>query len=91
MKHKTALVISVLAVISPILSIAIMQFLESESLEAVLSGLLIGCIIGSALGIASLVISKGKYKLINALAIIPMCPLVLYLLLLIPYLTYSFS
>ena len=91
MKHKTALVISVLAVSSPIFSIAIMQFWESEFLEAVLSGLLIGCIIGSALGIVSLVISKGKNKLINILSIIPMCPLTMYLLLLIPYLTYSFK
>ncbi len=88
MKYKVALIISILALISPICSAVIMPFFEPEIAEAILGGLLVGCVIGSVLGIASLVISKCKSRLINAFSIIPMCPLALYLLLFIPRLFY---
>lgn len=86
MKQRFSLVISILAVISLICSMVIMLFIEPEVTESVFGGLLIGCIIGSALGVFSLIINKGKNKMITTFSIIPMLPLVLYLLLLIPYL-----
>ncbi len=84
MEHKFAYAISILAVILPICSIVISLFLEPEIVEAIFGGLIIGCIIGSVLGAVSMGISKGKSVFINTLSILPMIPLVLYLLLLLP-------
>ena len=86
MKHKYALILSIFAIISPICAVAVMFFTEPELVEAILGGLLIGCAVGSIFGAVSLVINKWKNKVISVLSIIPMCPLVIYLLLLIPYL-----
>ncbi len=86
MKYKYALILSILAFISPICAVAIMFFAEPELIEAILGGLLVGCVAGSVFGVVSLVINKWRNKFISALSVIPMCPLVIYLLLLIPYL-----
>ena len=84
MKIKYEFITSILALLSPILTVVALCFVEPELNEAVLGGLIIGCIIGSAFGVISLLINKSKSKTGKVLSIIPMCPLVLYLLMLIP-------
>ncbi len=89
MKNKITVIFCILALLSPIISVKVMLGIEPEVVEAVAGGLLVGCAIGSIFGIISLILNKGKQKLLSVLSIIPMCPLVLYLLLLIPYLSFK--
>lgn len=89
MKHKFALALSILALLSPIISVKVMLNIEPEVAEAIASGILVGCAIGSIFGIISLILNNGKRKPVTVLSIIPMCPLVLYLLLLIPYMSFK--
>lgn len=91
MKSKGKYLISILAVLSPIIAVLIMLLIEPEILEAILSGLLLGGLIGSAFGVVSLVMNKGESKLVTAISIVPMCFVVLYLILLLPYLLSSSS
>ena len=88
MKIKPEYVTSIISILAPICSILIMCVIEQELLEAIVGGLLIGCLIGSFFGIISLIINKCKSILVTIFSIIPMCPLVVYILLLIPYLMY---
>ena len=89
MKHKFALALGILALLSPIVSVKVMLNIEPEVAEAIASGILVGCAIGSVFGIISLILNKEKRKLVTVFSIIPMCPLVLYLLLLIPYMSFK--
>ena len=89
MRFKLALITSVFSILSPVFAIVIMCSIEQEFIEAVLSGLLIGCFLGTVFGIISLIFNKGKSKVIKIVSIIPMCPLAIYILLLIPQLFYK--
>lgn len=89
MKSKIPLILSVLALACPVVGILIMLPIEPEVTEAVLGGLLFGCVAGSILGALALVLNKNKKKLITVLSVIPMCPLAAYLVLAIPYLFYK--
>lgn len=89
MKIKLAVITSICSILSPICAMVVMCFFEQELAEAILGGLLIGCVIGTLQGIVALVLSRGKSKIVNVFSIIPMCPLVFYLLLLIPQLFYK--
>ncbi len=89
MKTKLAVIISIFSILSPICAIIVMCFLEQEITEAILGGLLIGCLVGTVLGVASLILNRGKSKIVKVFSVIPMCPLAIYLLLLIPYLFYK--
>ncbi len=86
MRFKLAVITSVFSVLSPICAIIIMCSFEQEVAEAIIGGLLFGCIIGTVLGVVSLILNKGKSKLVKIISIIPMIPLAIYLLLLIPWL-----
>lgn len=86
MRLKLAAITSVCSILSPICAIVVMRFFEQEFAEAILGGLLIGCLVGTILGIISLILNRGKSKIVKVFSIIPMCPLVVYLLLLIPQL-----
>lgn len=88
MNIKPEFVTSIISILIPICSIAIMYIIEQEFVEAIVGGLLIGCLIGSVFGIISLIINKCKSRLVTIFSIIPMCPLAIYILLLIPYLMY---
>lgn len=88
MKIKPEFVTSILSIFAPICLIATMCIIEQEFVEAIWGGLLIGCLIGSVFGIVSLTINKNKSRLVTIFSIIPMCPLAIYILLLIPYLMY---
>ena len=89
MRFKLAVFTSVFSILSPIFAIITMSFFEQEFAEAVLGGLLIGCLIGTVFGIISLFLNKGKSKVLKIISIIPMCPLIIYVLFLIPYLFYK--
>ena len=86
MKEKIPFVLSILALACPVVGILIMFQIEPEFAEAVLSGLLFGCVAGSILGALALILNKDKKKLVKALSVIPMCPLAAYMVLAIPYL-----
>lgn len=86
---KTILLLSILAVICPVIATAIMMQFEPEFVEALCGGLLLGCIAGSILGVVSLILNKRKSKIVTVLSCIPMCPLIIYLILFIPYLLYN--
>ena len=89
MKRNLALITSILSIVSPILAIVVMCFVEQELIEAILGGLLIGCLIGTFFGIISLIMNRGQSRIVSIFSIIPMCPLVIYIILLIPYLIYG--
>lgn len=86
MKAKIPLILSILALACPVIGIPIMCLIEPEVTEAVLGGLLFGCVAGSVLGAVTLILNKNKNKLVKVLSVIPMCPLAVYLVLAIPYL-----
>lgn len=89
MKAKIPLILSVLALACPVIGILVMCLIEPEVTEAVLGGLLFGCIAGSILGALALVLNKNKEKLVKVLSVIPMCPLAAYVVLAIPYFLYQ--
>lgn len=72
----------------PIIAVIIMCRIEKEFAEALASGLLIGCVSGSIFGILALVSNKSKSTLIKVLSVIPICPLVLFAALAIPYILF---
>lgn len=86
MKAKIPLILSILALVCPVAGILIMCLIEPEVTEAVLGGLLFGCVAGSIPGAAALILNKNKNKLVKALSVLPMCPLAAYIVLAIPYL-----
>lgn len=86
MKVKAPLLLGILALACPMIGILVMSLIEPEVTEAVLSGLLFGCVAGSILGVSALVLNKNKKKLVKVLSVIPMCPLAAYVVLAIPYL-----
>ncbi len=88
MRKRLAVIISVFSTLSPICAIFVMLFIEQELVEAVLSGLVVGCLIGTVLGIIALILNRGENRLVKLLSVIPMCPLVIYILLLIPQFIY---
>jgi len=89
MRSKIAVLTGILAVVSPILTIIGMCSVEQEFIEAVLSGLIFGCAIGTVFGIVSLILNRGESKIAKVFSLIPMCPLAVYLLMLIPMLLYQ--
>ena len=78
MKIKPEFVTSILSIFAPICLIVTICIIEQEFVEAIWGGLLI----------VSLTINKNKSRLVTIFSIIPMCPLAIYILLLIPYLMY---
>lgn len=88
MKPKTPVILSILAMLCPIIAAISMVAIEEELAEAVLFGLLVGCALGSVFGILALVFNKNRNKIVTALSIIPICPLVLYAVLAIPHFFY---
>lgn len=89
MKAKLPFILSILALVCPFVGILVMRQLEPEFAEALLGGLLFGCVVGSVLSVLALVLNKNKKKLVTVLSVLPMCPLAVYLVLAIPYLLYQ--
>ena len=89
MKRNLSLITSILSIVSPICSSVVMCFVEQELIEAIFGGLLIGCLIGTFFGIISLITNRGESRIVSIFSITPMCPLVIYIIMLIPYLIYG--
>jgi uncharacterized membrane protein YjjB (DUF3815 family) len=62
-----------------------MLIVEQERGEAIFAGLFIGSIVGSVLGIIAMILNKDKRKVVYVMSAIPMVPLVVFLLMAIPY------
>ena len=81
--HKLALVRS------PICIVGIMCMIETEIIEAVISGLVLGCMVGSVFSIIFWVTNKYKNKILRIISLIPLVFVGLYSLLFILYLAYK--
>ena len=89
LRNKVSKMVSYLAAASPFITIIITLFSEPEIAEAIIGGGIIGCAIGSILGIIALMLNRRNSKLVMVLSIFPMVPIGLFLLLSIPFLFYK--
>lgn len=81
MKIKPEMITSILAIASFVCIFIIVLFTESEMVEAIAGGLVLGGMIGSVFGVISLIINKGKSKLVTIFSVVPMIPVVLWFIL----------
>ena len=81
---RCAVILSILAVVALFITPFIMTFFEPEREEAISSGVFIGSIVGSVLGIIAMILNTEKKKFVY-ISVIPMVPLVLFLILAVPY------
>ena len=88
-KNKAPLIVSILAVSCPLISVIVSIFTEPEIVEAIFGGIVIGCMIGSVFGLIALIINKGRYTIVKILSVLPMIPVVLFLMLAIPVIFYK--
>ncbi len=89
MRVKLAVLTGIFSAVSPLLAIMVMCSVEQELIEAILSGWIIGCAIGTVFGIVSLILNRGESRLAKVLAVIPICAAAACLILLIPALLYQ--
>ena len=75
------MITSILAIGSFVCIFIIVLFTESEMVEAIAGGLVLGGMIGSVFGVISLIINKGKSKLVTIFSVVPMIPVVLWFIL----------
>lgn len=85
MKPKIPFLLSIVALICPIIVTIVTCNIEEEFAEAIAGGLLFGCVLGSVFSVLALILNKNRNKIVAVLSVIPICPLVLYLVLAIPY------
>ncbi len=88
MRNRLSYALSFLAVLSLFIGPFVMLFFEQEREEAIAGGVLIGAAAGSVLGIIAMILNGRKRKLVFILSAIPMVPLLLFLLLAIPFYMY---
>lgn len=84
MRGKISLILSVLAVIFPIVAILLTLAIGKEPAEAIIGGVIIGCAAGTPFGIAALILNKWKSKTVTILSFVPILPLAIYLLFAVP-------
>ncbi len=89
MKDKFARIVSCLATVSPFITIIVTLFSEPEIAEAIIGGGIIGCAMGSILGIIALILNRGSSKLVIVLSVLPMIPTGIVLLGSIPFWFYK--
>ena len=80
---------AILSIVSPICIVGIMFMIETEIIEAVISGLALGCMVGSVFSIIFWVTNKDKNKILKIISLIPLVFVGLYALLFILYLAYK--
>lgn len=83
MKNKLPFALSCTAVACPIILTIFLIFTEPELAEAICGGVVFGCAIGSILSMIAVILNKGRNRIVNVLAVIPMIPLGIYLILLL--------
>ena len=90
LREKTALLLSILSTLLPIVFVAIYFRIEPEFAEAIAAGLIVGCMSGSVTGVTALVLNrKRKNTLVTILSVLPIIPTVIFILLWVSY--YSFG
>lgn len=89
MRNKTALILSMVSVSLPVLFVAMYLNTESEFAEAIAAGLAVGCATGSVTGTTALILNRRKNTLVTILAVLPIIPTAIFLLLWVPY--YAFG
>lgn len=85
MRNKMPYTLSILAVAVLCIAPLVMLIFEQERAEAISGGLIIGSVAGSVLGIIAMILNKDKRKVVYVMSAIPMVPLVVFLLMAIPY------
>ena len=80
---------AILSIVLPICIVGIMCMIETEIIEAVISGLVLGCMVGSVFSIIFWVTNKYKNKILRIISLIPLVFVGLYSLLFILYLAYK--
>ena len=86
MKKFFSPLMAILSIVSPICIVGIMCMIETEIIEAVISGLVLGCMVGSVFSIIFWVTNKYKNKILRIISLIPLVFVGLYSLLFILYL-----
>ena len=89
MKKFFSPLMAILSIVSPICIVGIMCMIETEIIEAVISGLVLGCMVGSVFSIIFWVTNKYKNKILRIISLIPLVFVGLYSLLFILYLAYK--
>ena len=84
MKKFFSPLMAILSIVSPICIVGIMCMIE-----AVISGLVLGCMVGSVFSIIFWVTNKYKNKILRIISLIPLVFVGLYSLLFILYLAYK--
>lgn len=89
MKKFFSPLMAILSIVSPICIVGIMCMIETEIIEAVIGGLVLGCMVGSVFSIIFWVTNKYKNKILRIISLIPLVFVGLYSLLFILYLAYK--
>lgn len=86
MRNRLPLILSVIGVCFPIITVPILLFIEPEFTESVSSGLLLGWICGAVLGVVALTLNrKQKQVIVKILSVVSIVPMLICLILFIPY------
>ena len=72
MKKFFSPLMAILSIVSPICIVGIMCMIETEINEAVISGLVLGCMVGSVFSIIFWVTNKYKNKILRIISLIPL-------------------
>ena len=80
MKKFFSPLMAILSIVSPICIVGIMCMIETEIIEAVISGLVLGCMVGSVFSIIFWVTNKYKKNIINPISICWIIFIVVYTL-----------
>lgn len=89
MKKYFSAIMAIISILSPICAVGIMCMIEIEIIEAVISGLVLGSMVGSVFSIIFLVTDKDKNKVLRIISLIPLVFVGLYALLFVLYLAYE--
>ena len=89
MKGKQSTILAAGAIIVLCAAPFVNMLYEKERIEALFGGLLRGSIVGCILGVAALLLNKDKSKMVVVMSLIPICLLLLFLILTIPYYFYG--
>lgn len=86
---KNAKKLTTMAFLSSLLGVIVAYQIKDEFVETLIGCILIGSLIGNLFGFLALIINMNKSTLVNIFSVIPMIPVLVYLILAIPYLMYN--
>lgn len=89
MKKAISRICGIGAVAAPVITTFIMFKTEPEFEEALEGGIILGCLIGTVLGVIALLCNKQHSTWIKVLSVMPMIPTLIFAVLAIPYWLYG--